>query len=352
MEFWHLEQKKKKKHNHFIAFSLLISCFNAMHILAQMPVNATGVQNSSDPVSRPAAIQEVQIHTDSLQTIPDFKGSRRSDRVGEKPILLPFGQYMQELEANNKNISAGKDFTVGFYLYTVHENDPSLPVKDLISLAARFSIPYEEIALLNDLTANDELVGRTLVIPNASGIFVPLNPKNPLDTLIKKRLYNPNGGNIYIIDGKPFQYHPAERITPTERAFFLDPDLRMPLDNSVLTSLFGKRTSPITGREHLHQGIDLAAPEGTNVYACQAGTVSIATYDDIFGNYIIIQHKNSLQSVYAHLSSMEVETGDAVLKGGIIGRVGSTGASTGPHLHFEIRKNGKAQDPKNFLPAI
>lgn len=291
------------------------------------------------------------IDSSSLQAIPDFKASVRGE-PGQGHVLLPFGRYMQDLEANNKSINAGKDFTVGFYLYTVQEDDKTLPVKDLVSLAARLSIPYEEIALLNNLTPNDELVGQTLVIPNAPGLFVPLNPKGALDTLVKKRLYDPNGGNIYTIDGEPFQYHPTERITPTERAFFLDTNLRMPLDNSVLTSDFGKRVSPITGREHLHQGIDLAAPTGTKVYACQAGTVSVATYDNIFGNYIILQHADSVQSVYAHLSAIEVKAGESVLKGSIIGRVGSTGASTGPHLHFEIRKNGRSQDPKDLLPAI
>ena len=300
----------------------------------------------------PATMQEIQIDTDSLQTIPDFKPSRRNEKRGEPPILLPFGQYMKEVEANNENINGQRNFQPGFYLYTVNADDTSLPVKELISLAARFTIPYEEIALLNDLTPNDKLEGQTLIIPNAAGLFVPLNPKNSLATLVKKRLYNPDGGNIYIIDGEPFQYHPTERITPTERAFFLDTNLRMPLDNSVLTSHYGKRESPITGREHQHQGIDLAAPEGSKVFACQAGMVSVATYDNIFGNYIIIQPENSLQSVYAHLSSKEVHTGDSVMKGDVIGRVGSTGASTGPHLHFEIRKNGRAEDPKNLLPAI
>lgn len=349
-----MERKKKN----------LISCTKLLYLLPMAvclcpsyPQRATEAQGEGVPVIStgtngvPATMQELQIDTDSLQTIPDFKASRRGE-PGQSPILLPFGQYMQEVEDNNSNINAGRDFTVGFYSYTVNADDTSLPVKDLISLAARFSIPYEEIALLNDLTPNDKLEGKTLVIPNAAGLFVPLNPQSSLATLVKKRLYNPNGGNIYIIDGEPFQYHPKERITPTERAFFLDTNLRMPLDNSVLTSHYGKRTSPITGREHLHQGIDLAAPEGSKVFACQAGTVSVATYDNIFGNYIIVQHENSLQSVYAHLSSMEVRTGEAVLKGGVIGRVGSTGASTGPHLHFEIRKNGRAEDPKTLLPAI
>lgn len=325
-----MEQKKRRSNSFYkILLSSLLLCLCLLQPSAQMV-----------SVAMPMSLESESIDSATLPVITS------------NPRSKEFASYMQQVVDNNKNTVVGKDFIVGFYLYTVSADDTSLPVKDLISLAARFSIPYEEIALLNDLTAKDDLVGRTLIIPNAAGLFVPLNPQSSLATLVKKRLYNPDGGNIYIIDGEPFQYHPQERITPTERAFFLDTDLRMPLDNSVLTSHYGKRTSPITGREHLHQGIDLAAPEGSKVFACQIGTVSIATYDNIFGNYIIIQHENNLQSVYAHLSSMEVRTGDAVLKGGVIGRVGSTGASTGPHLHFEIRKNGRAQDPQSLLPAI
>ena len=352
-----MEQKKNDTRNLLFRFAALLlalgtfapSLAQSMHGGQEGADYAGAAAGNGNGTAPPA--REHRVDTDSLQNIPDFKASSRG-AIGQPPLLLPFGQYMRELEANNRNINAGRDFTVGFYLYTVHENDRTLPAKDLMSLAARFSIPYEEIALLNNLTANDDLVGQTLVIPNAPGLFVPLNPKSSLDTLVAKRLYNPDGGNIYIIDGESFQYHPQERITPTERAFFLDTNLRMPLDNSVLTSDYGKRISPITGREHLHGGIDLAAPEGTKIYACQAGTVSVATYDNVFGNYIIIQHENSIQSVYAHLSSMDVRTGEAVLKGGVIGRVGSTGASTGPHLHFEIRKNGRTQNPKDLLPAI
>lgn len=325
-------ERKKRRNNSFYKplLSSLLLCLCLLQLSAQMAT-----------VAMPMSLESESIDSATLPVITTLSSRNKE-----------FASYMQQVQKSYQNISARRNFRPGFYLYTVNADDTSLPVKDLISLAARFTIPYEEIALLNDLTPNDKLEGQTLIIPNAAGLFVPLNPKNSLATLVKKRLYNPDGGNIYIIDGEPFQYHPTERITPTERAFFLDTNLRMPLDNSVLTSHYGKRVSPITGREHLHQGIDLAAPEGSKVFACQAGTISVATYDNIFGNYIIIQHENSLQSVYAHLSSMEVHTGDAVLKGGVIGRVGSTGASTGPHLHFEIRKNGRAEDPKNLLPAI
>lgn len=337
MEFWHLEKKKKNNYHISIFTFLILTSFTSVTVLAQAPVTSVSAEH--------AAMNQVHqnmIETALLPVITSFS-SRNKD----------FIQYMQNVEKSYKNINAGRSFQPGFYLYTVTAEDTSLPVRNLVSIAARCTIPYGEIALLNNLTsAEEDLTGKTLLLPDAPGLFVPLNPTTSIGTLVKKRLYNPELGNEFTINGKNYQYFPQERLTPTELAFFLDTNLRMPLDNSVLTSGFGDRESPITGLKHQHKGIDLAAPEGTKVYACKGGTVAIASYDNIYGNYIILDHENKTQSVYAHLSATEVKTGEEVLRGTVIGKVGSTGASTGPHLHFEIRVNGAAQDPRRLLPAI
>ena len=94
-----------------------------------------------------------------------------------------------------------------------------------------------------------------------------------------------------------------------------------------------------------HKGVDLAAPIGTQVFACKAGTVESAVHNDrIFGNYIIIDHGGQMRSVYAHLSEIQVEKGMLVSGGSRIGLVGTTGASTGNHLHFEVWQNGERTD--------
>lgn len=332
-----MEQKKKKNYNIFFVF-LFFTCFSLGFTQSPLAEGSSVIAEYTSITNTP----QNQVNSAYLPLITSL--SSRNDE---------FAQYMQNVEKSYQNINAGRVFQPKFYLYTVSADDDSLPVRDLVSLAARCSIPYGEIALLNDLTsAEEDLTGKTLIIPDAPGLFVPLNPTTSIGSLVKKRLYDPELGNEYTIDGKSYQYFTQERLTPTELAFFLDTTLRMPLDNSVLTSGYGQRTSPITGREHLHQGIDLAAPEGTRVYACKGGTVAIASYDNIFGYYIILDHENKTQSVYAHLSEMLVETGESVNRGMVIGKVGSTGASTGPHLHFEIRVNGAAQDPRRLLPAI
>lgn len=99
----------------------------------------------------------------------------------------------------------------------------------------------------------------------------------------------------------------------------------------------------------MHQGIDLAAPEGTEVYAVADGVVIDIGEDPIYGNYVIISHGESWTSLYGHLQKVETVLRSSVRSGTLIGRVGSTGQSTGPHLHFELRQNGRALDPTGRL---
>ena len=273
------------------------------------------------------------------------------ENILELPNLSPrnkiFVNFMQEIEKSYQKIAASKNIDIKFYWYYVTEKDT------LMQIAARCSIPYEEIALLNDIENIDEnIIGKKIIIPNAPGIFVPEKPTTSIGTLLKKRVYTFQEDLCYNILGRKFIYIPNERLTPTERAFFLDSALRIPLANSVLTSNFGIRTSPITGNLKFHKGIDLAAPMGTDVMACKAGIVANASYDKIYGNFVILDHDNNTQSVYAHLSDFFIKKGDIINGGQVIGSVGTTGASTGPHLHFEIRVNGKAQDPKRLLPTF
>jgi murein DD-endopeptidase MepM/ murein hydrolase activator NlpD len=115
------------------------------------------------------------------------------------------------------------------------------------------------------------------------------------------------------------------------------------------TSDYGWRTSPINGRETFHNGIDMAVDEGTPVYASCSGTVQETGYSDVYGNYIIISHGNGVAMLYGHLSKTYVSSGDATKNGTCIGLTGSTGMSTGPHLHFAVFKDGKPVEPEQFL---
>jgi len=124
---------------------------------------------------------------------------------------------------------------------------------------------------------------------------------------------------------------------------------RMPLEGAALTSSFGMRNHPVLGGRRQHQGIDLAAPAGTPVYATADGVVSRADWYSSYGLYISVEHGASMQTRYAHLSRLAVAAGDSVKKGDLIGYVGSTGRSTGPHLHYEVRVEGLAVNPIPYM---
>ena len=116
-----------------------------------------------------------------------------------------------------------------------------------------------------------------------------------------------------------------------------------------LSSYFGARKDPITGADSYHTGIDLACPTGTVVKEAMSGTVAKAGWSNVFGNYVIIQHIDGYQTLYGHLSKIKTKKGAFVNQGELIGLVGSTGYSTGPHLHFTVYKNGKLVNPATLL---
>lgn len=116
-----------------------------------------------------------------------------------------------------------------------------------------------------------------------------------------------------------------------------------------VTSEFGTRIHPILKVKKLHTGIDIGAASGTKVLAANNGTVIKAGWNNSYGNVVMIDHGGGIVTLYAHNSKLAVTTGDVVSKGQVIAYVGSTGNSTGPHIHFEVRVNGQYQNPRNWL---
>ena len=116
-----------------------------------------------------------------------------------------------------------------------------------------------------------------------------------------------------------------------------------------VTSYYGKRDKPNAKATSIHRGIDIGAPNGTDVLAADGGTVIVAGTGRSYGNYIVIDHGNGYTTLYAHNSRLCVSVNDKVTKGQVIAKVGSTGNSTGPHIHFEISKNGTLVNPMSFF---
>jgi murein DD-endopeptidase MepM/ murein hydrolase activator NlpD len=122
-----------------------------------------------------------------------------------------------------------------------------------------------------------------------------------------------------------------------------------PINSDRVGSTFGRRIDPIAGVGAMHEGLDFVADTGSRVAASAGGVVSTAEYHQQYGNLIEIDHGNEFSSRYAHLSKIDVKPGQIVKRGQVIGSSGNTGRSTGPHLHFEVRFKGVAQNPARFL---
>ena len=267
---------------------------------------------------------------------------------------LIFRQYIADVEAARRHIFSSRrniEETGGLltiYSYLVREED------DLIRIAARCNIPLASLVSLNRLSNGEDLMpGMTLLLPSMPGIFVPENPASELENLMSSTRADDINGIVVSIpregSSEWFVFIPGDDFTSTERIFFFNRGFQFPLRDFRVTSLYGPRVNPVTGRTGHHRGIDLAAPEGTEVFSVRSGTVIDTGFNSILGNYIMIAHDNNWVSVYGHLSSINVILNSRYPGGSFIGRVGSTGMSTGPHLHFELINNGQNHDPARLL---
>jgi murein DD-endopeptidase MepM/ murein hydrolase activator NlpD len=169
------------------------------------------------------------------------------------------------------------------------------------------------------------------------GPFIPVKPPQPGASAFDRQLYRVNVARAQI-----------DRYAHT----LLAVPVRKPIIGEVdMSSPFGTRTDPFLGRPAIHTGIDLRGETGEPVRATATGRVTIAGREGGYGNMVEINHGNGLASRYGHLSQIGVKVGQFVRIGETIGRIGSTGRSTGPHLHYETRVNGEAVDPQKFLRA-
>jgi hypothetical protein len=285
------------------------------------------------------------------QDAPGFPAITRLD-----PTDTAFRQYAQDVEAARRRLHnrerSGETAAVLAEALTVYAYRPG-PRDDAFSLAARCNVPVSALATLNRLSHPDSFdQAPSLLLPSMPGIFIAENPGTDLELLLFAGRAEQGGVPVVISangSSERFFFVPGADFSPTELAFFLNTSFRYPLRNYWLSSPFGLRRNPVTGNFAVHQGLDLAAAEGAEVYAARDGEVVEIGADPVYGNYIIIRHGETWTSLYGHLSKFEITLRSRVRSGTLIGRVGSTGQSTGPHLHFELRQNGMARDPGRLL---
>jgi murein DD-endopeptidase MepM/ murein hydrolase activator NlpD len=291
----------------------------------------------------------------SLELLPAEPDGRGADyplilRLDNSDTL--FRQFLEDVEISRRRLFGREktenhgDITESLTVYRYRPREG----EDLFIIAARLSIPYATLASLNRIASPPALqAGTALLLPSVPGIFMPEIPRSDLERLAASSRSGRENFVNFAIAGGNFRFFPGDDFSATERIFFLNPGFRFPLKNFRITSNYGPRRNPVTGNMGMHGGLDLAAPAGTDVFAAAAGVVTETGNDPVYGQYVIIKHGDAWASLYGHLSAIETALRREVLSGSLIGKVGSTGQSTGPHLHFELRRNGRTEDPGKYL---
>ncbi len=208
-------------------------------------------------------------------------------------------------------------------------------VVQLESITERVSglagIPVPEAAKVNAGGKGGILVGgRDLTLQELQATLIDL-----------EALSNQKVDLLTVVESRLFDQKIRKMMVPTAQ----------PVPGSVLGSAFGFRSDPITGRSALHTGLDFQADTGTPILAAAGGVVVVQEYHSGYGNMVEVDHGNDLITRYAHASETFVKKGDLIKRGQKIAAVGTTGRSTGPHLHFEVLVQGLPQDPQKFLTA-
>jgi murein DD-endopeptidase MepM/ murein hydrolase activator NlpD len=183
-----------------------------------------------------------------------------------------------------------------------------------------------------------ELPGRGGALPGSESMTL-----QDLDVELQRfsRSVDQRADYLAVIEAELQAHQVREALLPNSK----------PLADGFVGSGFGWRTDPFTGRMARHEGMDFAAPPGTPIHAAAGGVVLLAEFHPEYGNVVEIDHGNQLMTRYAHALRVGVRPGDLVKRGQKIAEVGSTGRSTGPHLHFEVHSGGVAQNPARFLVA-
>jgi murein DD-endopeptidase MepM/ murein hydrolase activator NlpD len=227
-------------------------------------------------------------------------------------------------------------------------------------VAKHYSVDIDTIIGANpDLEELHAATGQKIRVPNRKGTIhrteeqdnvqtisalysVPVSSITAVNNLRSRHILVP-GLELFIPNAKPVRL----TVEMTEH-YSLRGIFGSPLPGRI-TSGIGMRTHPVGGFRGKHTGVDLAAQEGTRIAAAASGTVIQTGEGEYIGAFVILSHKDSYTTLYGHCSQILTTKGKTVKKGQIIAKVGSTGRVTGPHLHFEIRKNGVPQDPLKYL---
>ena len=243
----------------------------------------------------------------------------------------------------------------------VEYNDYEIQSGDNLStLSLRIGATLDTIVSVNKISNAHKLMpGDSLSIPNRNGLLYTVKKNETLDEVSEKyeisvdRIisFNRIENSTDLLAGTDL-FLPGARYTLEERIDRFGQFFILPIGRVYrISSAYGYRRDPVTGaRRVFHKGVDMPGPLNSPIYAARGGTIIFAGWNGGYGNTIIIRHKDGYTSYYAHLNRITTAVGRKVAMGQQIGKMGSTGKSTGSHIHFEIRKYGVAINPSEYIP--
>jgi murein DD-endopeptidase MepM/ murein hydrolase activator NlpD len=238
---------------------------------------------------------------------------------------------------------------LAFASYKVEEGDY------IGDIAVRTGLNQDTLLSVNGIKNSRLLqIGQILKIPNQDGIYYTVGKGDTIPGIAEKYEVSAEGitvANELFSDALAENarlFIPGAKMDWVNRQE-INGDLFIWPVSGWVTSNYGYRANPFGGARQFHTGLDVGASQGTAVKAAMAGRVSTVGYNDTFGNYIVISHHSGYRTLYGHLSLARVKAGAYVGTGERIGDVGSTGISTGPHLHFTVYKNGVTVNPRNLM---
>ena len=274
-----------------------------------------------------------------------------SDKNSQYNLAIYAGIRSEE-NPEDQSVTIPLDLTEAFawQTYKVNKGDT------VSQIAMDYSVSMDAIIASNGIT-NVRILreGETLRIPNMDGIPYTVKSGDSLSGISHsmgvplEAILDANDLETDIINAGMTLFIPGARMNREELRLALGDLFIYPLKGARLSSPFGWRNDPFTGVRTHHAGVDLSAPQGTPVWAAMEGKVSAVGFDRTYGNFIILTHTGNYQTLYAHLNTYSVKQNEQVARGKQLGTVGSTGYSTGPHLHFAIYKNGRAVNPLDLL---
>lgn len=307
-----------------------------------------GIHTSSNNISEENLLSEISPETDNnfeenLNNIPTVTSDANS--IANSSGI--FYDYLMEDDSLDSDGIIGMKYDE----YTIENGD------NLTVISKKIGVNLDTLVSVNRISnANKLRPGQKIKIPNRNGLLYAVQKGESLEEITEKyeidlnkvlsfnKIYdkdNINAGDEIFLPGA--KYTLEERIDKFGQMFSL------PTKVTRISSVFGYRVHPITKVRTKHMGVDIQGSLNTPIYAARKGKVIFAGYSGGYGNLVIVRHDKGYTTYYGHLNKITTRVGANVGQGTMIGRMGSTGNSTGSHLHFEVRRNGVALNPVDFI---